>query len=126
MRKPDRLYHFTCADGHQQIERTGTLRPQTAMWPFVWLTSEADPDFEASGLRGFDGFTILDCDRTDYRYVVTDLTTCRPWLGSPERPRVSARFLQLLEQFGDPQHWWITTEPVTCELDGSYRKPVTA
>jgi len=126
MSKPERLYHFTCIDGHRYIETTGALQPQPNCWPFIWLTSEADPDFEATGLQAFSVST-LDCDRTEYRYIVTDLTTCRPWLGSPERIFVSGNssFLHALEQFGDPEHWWITTQPVPCLLDESYRKAAT-
>jgi len=112
------LYHFTCADGHRRIGRYNCLLMPQSMWPFVWLTTEPVPDFEATGLTSI----TLDCDRTQFRYVVTDVSVCRPWLGSPERGRVSRPFLCEMEEHGDPEHWWISTEPVRAEWDRTWQR----
>lgn len=117
MAEPAALYHFTCIDGHRRIGRYNcVLMPQRSLWPYVWLTTEALPDFEATGL----GSVTLKCDRTQFRYVVTDLADCRPWLGSPEREAVDPEFVRILEEFGDTAHWWISSRPVRAEWDRAY------
>ncbi len=114
---PDLLYHFTCRDGHKRIGRYNcVLMPQAAMWPYVWLTTEAVPDFEATGLTRL----ILRCDRTEFRYVVTDIGACKPWLGSPHREAIPADRLSVLEEYGDAEHWWIAPGPVRATWDRSW------
>jgi len=116
---PEVLYHFTCADGHRAIgEHKPVLRPQTRLWPFIWLTTEAVPDFEATGLLS----VTLTCDRTEHRYRVTRTALCVPWLGSQQRSAVDPDFLNLLEQFGDPEHWWLSPGPVRAEWDESWQR----
>ena len=114
------LYHFTCRDGHRMIGRYNCLLMPQIAWPVIWMTELALPDFEATGL----GSITLQCDRTEYRYVVTDLTDCRPWLGSPERGDQDEGFLDLLERFGDPEHWWISARPTPATWDRSYVRPM--
>lgn len=115
IRQP-RLFHFTCEHGHRALGRRGELRP-IVEHPFlhikvVWLTSEGSPDRDATGL----GMHLTRCDRMQYRYVVTDLSTCRPWLTSPERDAAPPTAVADLEAFGDAEHWWITSEPTKARL----------
>jgi len=120
MAMPAVLYHFTCRDSHRMIGRYNCVLLPRSLWRVVWLTTEALPDFEATGL----GSVTPKCDRTQFRYVVTDLTHCRPWLGSPERTALSADHLATLEGYGDPEHWWISAEPVRAAWDRSYARAV--
>src|SRR5579872_5250898 len=105
------LYHFTCEHGHTALGEVGMLCcPVTH--PFlgisvVWLTTEAEPDRESTGL----GMTYTSCDRMTYRYVVEEPEKCRPWLGSPERFRSPLWAVEDLESYGDTEHWWITDVP---------------
>lgn len=118
MSAPAALYHFTCRDGHRMIGRWNcVLRGQTEMWPFTWLTTEAVPDFEATGLSS----VTLGCDRTEVRYIVTeDIGLCRPWLGSPERRGLARRARRDLERWHDPEHWWVAPVPVRASWDRSW------
>lgn len=116
MSEPLRLYHFTCDHGLSGIGRVGELRPMVEHpWlhcKVVWLTTEKRPDRFATGLTS----NLLDCDRMAHRYVVRDLSRCRPWLTSPERAGARQDFVAELEQFGDPEHWWIASEPVEARI----------
>lgn len=117
----ERLYHFTCRDGYRLIGRYNcVLRPGMRGWPVLWLTDEAEPDFDGCGLGNP---VILGCDRREFRYVVTDTDTCRPWLGSPERTREPAEFLASLEipEVARPERWWISAVPVAAQYDPSWR-----
>lgn len=114
--KPERLFHFTCADhGYRAIGKRGVLRPN---WhPFLqanllWLTTEAAPDRESTGL----GMSIARCDRMAYRYIVTDLDDCQPWIGSGWRSQAPRHAVADLEAFGDPEHWWVSSSPVVARL----------
>ena len=114
--KPKALYHFTCRDGYREIGRYNCILQPLSAWGVIWLTTEAVPDFEATGL----GSVTLKCDRTEFRYVITRLEDCRPWLGSPEREAVDPGFLNVLEEFGDMEHWWISAVPVRADWDRSW------
>jgi hypothetical protein len=103
-----RLYHFTCSHGAARIGNRGHLEPQ-APHPMlgcsvIWLTTEGHPDPELTGLTS----RYTKCDRLAFRYVVTDLERCRPWLGSPERDAAPAGTVADLERYGAPEQWWIT------------------
>lgn len=111
-----RLFHFTCDHGHDALGNRGELRP-IVEHPFlhikvVWLTSDPWPDRESTGL----GMTITRCDRMQYRYMVTDLSNCRRWLDSPERTGAPVDAVADLESYGDPEQWWIASEPVRARL----------
>lgn len=111
-----RLFHFTCDHGHDAIGKRGELRPM-AEHPFlhvkvVWLTTESSPDPEQTGLTR----RIAKCDRMKYRYVVSDVRACRPWLDSPERAAAPPGAVADLESYGDPEHWWIASDPVPARL----------
>lgn len=80
-----RLFHFTCDHGFKALGGAGELRP-VLTHPFlgcrvVWLTTEAEPDRESTGL----GMHYTACDRMQYRYEVMEPEKCRRWIGSPER-----------------------------------------
>lgn len=116
MSEPSRLFHFTCDHGHDALGARGELRPiiehPMLHIKVVWLTTEAMPDREATGL----GMHYTRCDRMKYRYVVSDLRACRPWLGSADRESAPAAYVADLEEYGDPEHWWIASEPVKARL----------
>lgn len=105
---PARLFHFTCSHGAAAIGARGELVPQTRHpmlgCSVIWLTTEGTPDREATGLTS----RYTSCDRMAFRYVVTDLGRCRPWLTSPEREAVAPGVVADLEHYGAPEQWWIT------------------
>jgi hypothetical protein len=116
---PDRLYHFTCAHGYRKIGRYNCLLIPQGPHPLlndirvIWLTTLADPDQETTGL----GQVHTTCNRMAFRYVATDLRTCRPWLGSAERKNAPPDSVEILESYGDPEHWWITSDPTPVQFD---------
>lgn len=114
--RPARLFHFTCEHGFRALGRRGRLCSQMAHpllgCDVVWLTTEALPDRESSGLT----MDTIACDRMKYRYIVTDTSACRPWLDSPERAAAPRRHVRDLESYGDPEHWWVASEPVPARL----------
>jgi hypothetical protein len=124
--KPDRLYHFTCAHGKRDIGTgpNALLIPHRHPWlnkKLLWLTVVATPDRAETGLTS----TMLSCDRMRYRYVVTELEHCRPWIGSPERQGLNPEALKAFEVREDGQHarpdqWWISDVPVHARYDRSW------
>lgn len=117
------LYHFTCAHAFRRIGRQNCLLVPQVKHPLLgckvtWLTTEAEPDRMATGLTS----SILDCDRMQYRYLVTgiDLSACREWLGSWERRNAPQRNVRTLESYGDPEHWWIADRAVRARWDNCY------
>jgi hypothetical protein len=127
MSVPEALYHFTCRHSKSDIGTSNCLLRPMIRHPLLgckvlWLTTEATPDRERTGLT----MNMVDCDRMKYRYVVTDLTGCRPWLGSPEREAASPRVIADVESFGDPEHWWITDRPIRARFDRSWQLSLPA
>ena len=103
-----KLYHFTCDHGREGIGARGELTPQ-GDHPFlgcrvIWLTSDPWPDRDAAGLTS----DLVRCDRMEFRYVVSDLDRCRPWIGSPEREGTDPDVVADLERYGRPETWWLT------------------
>jgi hypothetical protein len=124
------LYHFTCEHGRRDIGTGPNCLLIPNMHPILrtrllWLTTEAEPVREATGLTS----TYIRCDRMQFRYIVEDLRSCRPWLGSPERACLSAEGLRAFEDNGNgtarPDEWWISDRPVRARYDRSWR-PVQA
>jgi hypothetical protein len=117
------LYHFTCKHSKADIGTSNCLlipqiRHPTLGCKVIWLTTEAVPDPETTGLTTY----IQKCDRMAYRYVVVaDLEPCRPWLTSLERAAAPPRAVRDLEDGGDPEHWWITDKPIRASFDRSYK-----
>ena len=105
------LYHMTCSHGRKGIGLRGRIVPQSVTkppWlpiPLVWMTSSLDVTAEELGLTSF----MLECDRTEYVYVVSGLGPVR-WLESPWRTEEAAR---VLEQPGTkPDVWWVSARSV--------------
>jgi hypothetical protein len=120
--KPTALYHFTCRHSKSDIGTFNCLLIPQIRHPLLgckvtWLTTEASPDRLAMGLT----LDRINCDRMEYRYVVTDLTQCRPWIGSPERDAAAPRTVADLESLGDVEHWWIADQPVRARFDRSWQ-----
>ena len=118
---PDALYHFTCKHSKAKIGTGNCLLIPQIRHPLLgckvtWLTTEAIPDREATGL----GSHHQRCERMEYRYVVDDLSDCRPWLGSAERQAASRQVVETLEEYGDVEHWWITDKPIRARFDRTW------
>lgn len=117
------LWHFTCEHGYAGIEQTGeavpavVLRPElTVWWParYVWLTHDPDPDIAGLGLTRL----YQKCDRTRYRYRVTDMTGCYRWQFARGRYLDSHVLADLEHAFGArPESWWVSHDPVAVVLD---------
>lgn len=123
------LYHFTCAHGCQKIGYEGVLLPLRDLldkaarsdWEpwrlpiadLIWLTDLDSPFREALGLTSF----TLGCDRTTYRYVVTDESMCRPYVAIRRQlPRELRAELESAEG-AMPRHWWVSYAPVPVRYD---------
>ena len=123
--KPEVLYHFTCAHGRKDIGTSNCLLlPHLHPWlgvKLIWLTSEASPDRRKTGLT----MEHQPCDRMAFRYVVSDLDSCRAWLDSPERTTLDGERLEAFEDGGDaaPEQWWISSQPVRARFDRSWLSP---
>lgn len=110
------LWHFTCGHGRRALGKRGLLvapigHPLLGA-RLIWLTTEAEPDREATGLT----MRFQRCDRMAYRYRVLQPDRCEPWIGCPFRDAAHPQIIADLESFGDPHHWWITIIPTLAEL----------
>ena len=117
------LYHFTCDHGRAAIGDTGQLVPALRLvaYPqetvptmrYVWLTDLHVPIPAALGLTR----DWIVCDRSAYRYRVTDDTTVVPWVSvsrDMERPwRAALEF----SPGAKPRHWFVSSEPVPVAYD---------
>jgi hypothetical protein len=117
------LYHFTCRHGMRRIGTFNALlipqggRHPVAGWPpLLWFTSLAEPDREATGLTS----RILSCDRMEHRYTVAPGSGCVPWPGSVWRAETPEQWIRMLEQSGDPGHWWVSDKPVPARWDRAW------
>jgi hypothetical protein len=117
------LWHFTCEHAYARIGDTGLLRPAVqlrptrlgAWWPawYVWLSDLGYPDRVALGLAAVKAHS---CDRTAYRYRVTDETLVKAWVAA--RKAHPTRLRLALEGPGSrPAHWFVSTDPVPVVLD---------
>lgn len=124
------LWHYTCADGHAALGEVGTLLPMAQhgdpdrlvsfpTWArpllgLVWLTDRAAPDSGALGLTRWS----VSCDRTAYRYRVTDLTGGIARYGRIRRslPPMLAHYLETAPG-AEPAGWFVTRHPVPVVLD---------
>jgi len=121
--KPECLYHFTCKHSKRDIGTSNCLLRPMLDHPLLgckvlWLTTQACPDRDSTGLTS----NYQRCDRMEFRYVVTNLDDCRPWLDSPERAAVPAGVLDVLESFGDCEHWWIASKPIRARFDRAWSR----
>jgi hypothetical protein len=109
------LFHYTCSHSQTQLGAEGILVPgatlsaRAAQFPqchYVWLTDMAVPARGPLGLTG----NFCQCDRTEFRYLVTDDSMAVPWV-SVRRQHSWAVALESAEG-ARPRHWWVSTEPV--------------
>jgi hypothetical protein len=115
------LYHFTCAHAAQKIVDCGLVRPAIDFhdgplptWSglLCWFT---DLDFappEAVGLTS----TMLLCDRTAHRFLVTDDSNVHRWIDSSWRRHWWAGLLESAPG-ALPRHWFIADVPVPVQID---------
>lgn len=120
------LWHYTCEHGHDKIGDEGVLLPAVILldgdprvpWngQVVWLTDLPMPNVWALGLTSLR----VSCDRTAYRYRVTDTRDCVPW------PRLRRRLLpDMRDEIDDleghlnarPAHWWCCSIAVPAVYD---------
>jgi hypothetical protein len=111
------LWHFTCGHGRKALGKRGLLiaplgHPLLGGARVIWLTTEAAPDREKTGLT----MNTTPCDRMAYRYRVLQPERCTPWLVSPFRAAAPRWAVDDLESFGDPEHWYVTGVPTLAEL----------
>jgi len=112
-----KLYHYTCQDRAELIDRDLTLKPGPD--GVLWLTDLEHPYREALGLTSHS----LSCDRTECGYVVdvpdqpglqqaAGVLTWR-WI----RSKVDPALREGLESAPGvlPLHWWVSTVPLACE-----------
>lgn len=101
------LYHFTCAHRAPRIVKEGELVPHFQPLlgvELVWLTDLAEPDRDGLGLTS----TTLACDRTEFRFRATNHVGVRPWYSSMWRAGLDRQWLDDLERFGAPLHWFVS------------------
>lgn len=85
------LWHYTCDHGHAGlgqgglvlpgVDLGGPLRGNVWLSALSWFTDLDAPIRDGLGLT----MRLARCDRTRWRYRVTDRANVRPWL--PERGR---------------------------------------
>lgn len=112
------LFHFTCDHSYPKIGRRGLLLPQQKPKLFgvplpdfgvVWLT---EGSYESTGMDQSD---LAICDRSAYRYIVTDDRHCEHWIDSMVRQRF-LEHVAVLEAVGKPELWWVSSAPVPVRL----------
>ncbi len=120
-----RLFHFTCEDhGAPGIREDGVIRPSplyvldiglTPRMYVAWLTDLPDPRRYQVGLTS----QSLTCDRMAVRFEA-DVDAER-WRRFARRHRdvLPGWWRRDLERFGDPWHWFVSTEPVPVALEVS-------
>jgi hypothetical protein len=125
-KRPQRLYHFTCVDGHALISQSGVLLPHEHLLmrhlgPLLWLTDLPHPTPESVGLT----HDWVACDRLAYRYTVSPAVAhaATPW--AELRKRVPRAVVATLESYGDPAHWWVIQRSLRASeftLDAGYKR----
>jgi hypothetical protein len=120
------LYHYTCEHGRESIGRRGFVLPMAdhapraaallheryrGMATLAWFTDLDAPVADALGLTG----RTIQCDRTAYRYRVTDTAGIIAWLRTPARGTFWGRQLER-EPGSLPRHWYVTRTPVPVVL----------
>lgn len=117
-RRPEvsRLWHFTCRHSAEKIDAQGVLIPNLHPWwsvPLVWLTDLEDAPAEV--LFGTPT-GLLECDRSEVRYEVQDVTGCVPWTSYARSVQMHRTVRDMFETAGGgtamPAHWWVSTRPL--------------
>lgn len=134
------LYHYSCAHRAPAIERDGVLKPGMAwrhydaellahgepmsgLWrapAVLWLTDLETPDRKALGLTS----TLIDCDRTQYRYTVQRTDDVMPWRAFAAWHGATAEWLRILEDGRQPEHWFVAVLPLPILARVDRRQPV--
>lgn len=124
------LYHYTCDHGRAGLGAKGELiapieQPldqtvvdemtgwQRGLLHLIWMTDLDEPLRKPLGLTAVS----LHCDRTQYRYRVTDDKYVHRWITvRRDWPR---KLRDGLEQASGamPGHWWISLRPVPVVFD---------
>lgn len=129
------LFHFTCDHGRRALgDGPAVLLPLRQWAPqvaarfdpdvaclaeIVWMTPAAAPDRAALGLTA----RYAVCDRTQFRYRVTDPAAARPYLECWAELVPRPVHLSLCRSAGArPGLWWVATDPVPVE----YAPPAAA
>lgn len=116
------MWHYTCDHGRAALGVRGWVvpahlwAPRTDPYPtgqWAWFTDLATPNRDALGLT----MNLTKCDRTAYRYRVTDEAHVVPWMHV--RRHVPGALRDDLESApgARPRHWWVSVEPVPVVLD---------
>lgn len=105
------LWHYTCPHGRIRIGKRGSLRP--GLDGLVWLTDLDVAHRDALGLS----MTLIDCDRTAYRYRVLDGALVIPWTRA--RRLLDPVRVDAIESTPGVlvRHWFVCPTPVRAELD---------
>lgn len=120
-------WHYTCAHGRRAIGEAGTLVPARTLNPtlpewlwqssYVWMTNLPHARAVSLGLTRH----LIGCDRSAYRYRVTDDRDVRPWREVRRQyvDEVDVLLREALER--EPgirlSHWYVSREPVPVVLD---------
>jgi hypothetical protein len=127
------LYHFTCDHGRQALGAVGQVTPLAVWNPaaasklpdawvwvsgFCWFTDMAWPDPVALGLTS----STLVCDRTRWRYLVTDDANVKPYI-QVARNWLPPQAWKLTIGDHQPGRWWLSRVPVPVVVDMSYARP---
>lgn len=117
------LYHFTCDHGHDALGDDGILLPLATrldnnpvlFWParFVWMTDLTLPNREGLGLTSH----ILRCDRTRFRYRVTDNRDIFRWSVAARGYTREQRDALEAEPGARPAHWYVSESPIPVVFD---------
>lgn len=110
------LYHYCCSHSRADIGKRGVLRPHYQPYldrSLIWFTDLAEPDREGLGLTS----TIIACDRTEFRYRVTDERTCLPFSAWWQAERIDPLVVsELTFPPKRPKHWYVSEVPVPVVL----------
>jgi hypothetical protein len=107
------LYHYTCSHHAAGIEVAGKVVPGFMLtnnpdlpWTgrVAWFTNMATPHRDALGLTS----VLLDCDRTEVRFRVTDPTEVVAWWHYARHLRREDREWLETQPGSRPAHWWVS------------------
>lgn len=110
------LYHYACSHTVELLGSPARLLPAWEHAPntrglphsrWLWLTDLATPDTWGLGLTGL----ITRCDRTEYRYEITEHGLVVPW--TSVRRSMPPEIREDLEGAPGalPRHWFVTEDP---------------
>lgn len=113
------LFHFTCSHFELPIRAVGAVIPHRHPWfpslgAVAWFTTDQWADPDRTGLTS----STLSCDRTRFRFRVTEAEQCLPWcevrdyMVGVQQAGFTAQQLKNFERFGAPETWWISPTPV--------------